>query len=88
MPAARTTTQAHSEALLRRLPRAPPLARCYTFAPPSSTVRESPMNWILPVSLVVLAALVIAAAHFLFVRWMQRASEPAPIPEQDEANDQ
>lgn len=46
------------------------------------------MNWILPVSLVVLAALVIAAAHFLFVRWMQRASEPAPIPEQDEANDQ
>lgn len=46
------------------------------------------MNWILPVSLVALAALVMAVAHFLFVRWMQRASEPAPITEQDEANDQ
>ena len=46
------------------------------------------MNWILPVSLVALAALVIAGAHFLFVRWMQRASEPAPIPERDDASDQ
>jgi hypothetical protein len=45
------------------------------------------MNWILPVSLVFLAGLVMAAAHFLFVRWMQRASEPAPIREQDEANE-
>jgi hypothetical protein len=42
------------------------------------------MNWILPVSLVFLAGLVMAGAHFLFVRWMQRESDPAPVPERDE----
>ena len=75
------------EVLLGRLPPAPPVARCYTSAPRLSTARDSPMNWILPVSLVFLAGLLIAGAHFLFVHWMQRASEPAPIPEREEANE-
>ena len=46
------------------------------------------MNWILPLALVVLAGLAMAGAHFLFVRWMQRVSEPAPITERDDASDQ
>ena len=36
------------------------------------------MNWLLPIVLVLLAGIVFAAGHFLFVRWMARMSEPAP----------
>jgi hypothetical protein len=45
------------------------------------------MNWILPVSLVLLIALAMAGAHLFFVRWVQRASEPARIAERDEGSD-
>ena len=37
------------------------------------------MNWLLPVLLVLSAGIVLAAGHFLFVRWMARLSEPAPV---------
>jgi hypothetical protein len=36
------------------------------------------MTWILPVALVMIIGILMAAAHFLFMRWMQRSSEPAP----------
>jgi len=35
------------------------------------------MNWILPLTLVLLTALAIGAAHFFFMRWMSRQPEPA-----------
>ena len=35
------------------------------------------MHWLLPVTLVLLAGILIAAIHFVFVRWMARRSEPA-----------
>jgi hypothetical protein len=44
------------------------------------------MNWLLPMSLVLLAGVVFAAGHFLFVRWMARLSEPAPAAEQSDAD--
>ena len=34
------------------------------------------MSWIMPVTLVLLAGVVIGAAHFVFVRWMARQTEP------------
>jgi len=36
------------------------------------------MSWILPVTLVMIVGILMAAAHFLFMRWMQRSSAPAP----------
>ena len=35
------------------------------------------MRWLLPVVLVVVVSLLMAAAHFLFVRWWARAADPA-----------
>jgi len=35
------------------------------------------MRWLLPVVLVVVVSLLMAAAHFLFVRWWSRAADPA-----------
>lgn len=37
------------------------------------------MNWLLPILLVLVAGIVFAAGHFMFVRWMARLSEPAPV---------
>ena len=34
------------------------------------------MNWLLPLAFVFIAGLVMAVAHFLFVRWMTRLSAP------------
>jgi len=34
------------------------------------------MRWLLPVVLVVVVSLLMAAAHFLFVRWWARAAGP------------
>jgi hypothetical protein len=34
------------------------------------------MSWLLPVALVVVVSLLMAAAHFLFVRWWARAADP------------
>jgi hypothetical protein len=45
------------------------------------------LSWIPPVALVLLVGLAMAAAHWLFARWMQRSSEPAPAPEHDEEAD-
>lgn len=45
------------------------------------------MSWILPVALVLLVGLAMAAAHWLFVRWMQRSSEPAAVQERDGETD-
>ena len=39
------------------------------------------MRWLLPVMLVLLVALLLAAAHFLFMRWMTRQPESTPIRE-------
>ena len=39
------------------------------------------MNWLLPIVLVLFAGIVFAAGHFVFVRWMARISEPAPVAE-------
>ena len=41
------------------------------------------MNWLLPLLLVFLVGVLMAAAHFVFVRWMQRSSEPVRIREAD-----
>ena len=38
---------------------------------------STPMNWLLPVMLVAVVSLLIAAAHFLLVRWWARAADPA-----------
>jgi hypothetical protein len=35
------------------------------------------MSWLLPVVLVAVVSLLMAAAHYLFVRWWARAAEPA-----------
>jgi hypothetical protein len=35
------------------------------------------MSWLLPVMLVAVVSLLMAAAHFLFVRWWARAADPA-----------
>jgi hypothetical protein len=45
------------------------------------------LSWIRPVAFVLLVGLAMAAAHWLFVRWIQRSSEPAPAPERDEEAD-
>jgi cell division protein FtsL len=39
------------------------------------------MHWLLPLSLVLLVALLLAAIHFAFMRWMTR--QPAPVREPD-----
>ncbi len=39
------------------------------------------MNWFLPITLVLVVALVVAAIHFVFMRWM--ASQPEPVRESD-----
>ena len=39
------------------------------------------MHWLLPLMLVLLVALLLAAAHFLFMRWMTRQPEPTPTRE-------
>jgi len=35
------------------------------------------MSWILPLTLVLLAGVLVGAIHFVFVRWMSRQSERA-----------
>jgi hypothetical protein len=35
------------------------------------------MSWLLPVALVAVVSLLMAAAHFLFVRWWARAADPS-----------
>ena len=44
------------------------------------------MNWLLPMSLVLLAGIIFAAGHFAFVRWMARMSEPEPVTEDSDAD--
>jgi hypothetical protein len=39
------------------------------------------MNWLLPITLVLAVALVVAAIHFVFMRWMARQPELLPAPE-------
>ena len=48
------------------------------------------MHWLLPLTLVLLVALLLAAAHFLFMRWMTRRPAPSPIrePETEERSDE
>lgn len=41
------------------------------------------MHWLLPLSLVLLVALLLAAIHFAFMRWMTRQPEPATVREPD-----
>jgi len=43
------------------------------------------MNWLLPMAFVLLAGIVFAAGHFVFVRWMARMSEPATVTEESDA---
>jgi len=39
------------------------------------------MNWLLPVTLVLLAGVLIGGLHALFIRWMARHMAPAVIPD-------
>ncbi len=39
------------------------------------------MYWLLPLTLVLLIGILLAALHFAFMRWMTRQPEPAPIAE-------
>lgn len=34
------------------------------------------MNWLLPVTLVLLASILLAGVHYVFTRWLARQSEP------------
>lgn len=43
------------------------------------------MHWLLPLSLVLLVAILLAAIHFAFMRWMTRQPEPATVREPDGA---
>lgn len=37
------------------------------------------MHWLLPLTLVLFVALLLAAIHFAFMRWMTRQPEPATV---------
>ena len=37
------------------------------------------MHWLLPLTLMLLVALLLAAIHFAFMRWMTRQPEPATV---------
>ena len=37
------------------------------------------MHWLLPLTLVLVLALLLAAIHFAFMRWMTRQPEPATV---------
>jgi len=39
------------------------------------------MTWLLPCALVLVLGLLMAAAHFFFMRWMARQPEPVPVPD-------
>lgn len=39
------------------------------------------MNWFLPITLVLVVALIVAAIHFVFMRWME--GQPEPVRESD-----
>ena len=41
------------------------------------------MNWLLPIALVLVVALLVAAIHFVFMRWLARQNVPAPVLESD-----
>jgi cell division protein FtsL len=43
------------------------------------------MHWLLPLSLVLLVAILLAAIHFAFMRWMTRRPEPVTAREPDAA---
>ena len=45
------------------------------------------MHWILPLTLVLIVALLFAAAHFLFMRWMTRQPAPAREPDPVDGSD-
>jgi len=74
-----------SEILLPRLPQAPPCGRFYTSEPRSGSARDPPINWLMPVTIVLLASLALAAVHFLFTRWLARQSEPIRTDSTDDA---
>jgi len=42
------------------------------------------MTWLIPLTIVLLASLALAAVHFLFTRWIARQSEPAQSESPDE----
>jgi hypothetical protein len=45
------------------------------------------MNWLIPVTVVLLASLALAGVHFLLTRWLARQSEPARLePPDDQAS--
>ena len=39
------------------------------------------MNWLLPITLVLIAVMTVAAIHFVFMRWLARQPDPATIGE-------
>lgn len=41
------------------------------------------MSWFLPIALVLFVALIVAAIHFFFMRWMARSSAPVSVCESD-----
>ena len=41
------------------------------------------MHWLLPLTLVLFVALLLAAIHFAFMRWMTRQPEPATVRDPD-----
>ena len=49
--------------------------------PASAATLPAAMNWLLRMTLVLVVALVVAAIHFAFMRWMTRQSAPAAVRE-------
>ena len=45
------------------------------------------MSWLLPVAIVLLASLLLAAVHFFFTRYLARLSEPARAEPPDDPSD-
>jgi hypothetical protein len=49
----------------------------------SAATLPATMNWLLPITLVLAVALLVAAIHFVFMRWMARQPAPVPVYESD-----
>jgi hypothetical protein len=45
------------------------------------------MNWLLPITIVLLASVALAAVHFLFTRWLAQQSEPVRTDSPDDPTD-
>jgi len=60
----------------------PPLLHC----PPLASLPTTIMSWLLPVAVVLIASVALAAVHFFFTRALARLSEPARTEPPDDSD--